>query len=69
MAHQTIVFGIAPAARSRLNAVLFVSVFIGAASGSLMLARWGWVAVTLLETASALAALLVRLLPRARTAR
>lgn len=58
-----------PASTSRLNAVLFVCMFIGAASGSLVLARWGWVAVTLLATASALAALLVRLLPGARTAR
>ncbi|QSQ25937.1 MFS transporter [Pyxidicoccus parkwayensis] len=73
VAHQTIVFGIDPAARSRLNAVLFVCMFIGmsigAASGSLVLARWGWVAVTLLATASALAALLVRLFPGARKAR
>ncbi|MFP2923629.1 MFS transporter [Pyxidicoccus sp. 3LG] len=73
VAHQTIVFGIDPAARSRLNAVLFVCMFsgmaIGAASGSLVLARWGWVAVTLLATASALAALLVRLFPGARSAR
>ncbi|WP_304608701.1 MFS transporter [Hyalangium versicolor] len=73
VAHQTIVFGIDPAARSRLNAVLFVCMFIGmslgAASGSLVLAHWGWVAVTLLATASALAALLVRLLPGTRTVR
>ena len=73
VAHQTLVFGIDPAARSRLNAVLFVCMFIGmsigAASGSLVLARWGWVAVTLLATTSALAALLVRLAPGARTAR
>lgn len=72
VAHQTIVFGIDPAARSRLNAVLFVCVFIGmslgAASGSLVLARWGGVAVTLLATASAMAALLVRLFPEVRTA-
>jgi hypothetical protein len=37
VAHQTIVFGIDPAARSRLNVVLFVGTFIGmsisAASG------------------------------------
>jgi predicted MFS family arabinose efflux permease len=67
VAHQTLVFGLEPSARSRLNAVLFVGVFtgmsLGAASGSLLLARWGWEAVTLLATASALAALLVRLLP------
>ncbi|WP_323378934.1 MFS transporter [Pyxidicoccus xibeiensis] len=73
VAHQTIVFGIDPAARSRLNAVLFVWMFIGmsigSASGSFVLARWGWMAVTLLATASALAALLVRLVPGARLAR
>ncbi|RKH91259.1 MFS transporter [Corallococcus sp. AB045] len=73
VAHQTLVFGIEPAARSRLNAVLFVGVFagmsVGAASGSLVLARWGWVGVTLLATASALAALMVRLFPAARAAR
>lgn len=67
VAHQTLVFGFEPSARSRLNALLFAGVFIGmslgAASGSFMLARWGWVAVTLLATASALAALLVRLWP------
>lgn len=70
VAHQTLVFGIDPAARSRLNAVLFVCMFIGmaigSASGSFVLARWGWMAVTLLATASALAALLVRLVPGAR---
>ncbi|RKI69571.1 MFS transporter [Corallococcus sp. AB049A] len=69
VAHQTLVFGIEPAARSRLNAVLFVCVFIGmsigAAGGSLVLARWGWMAVTLLATASSLAALAVRLFPAA----
>ncbi|MFY2558848.1 MFS transporter [Corallococcus terminator] len=73
VAHQTIVFGIDPAARSRLNAVLFVTMFIGmaigAASGSLVLARWGWGAVTVLATTSAVAALLVRLVPGARTVR
>ncbi|WP_323395307.1 MFS transporter [Myxococcus guangdongensis] len=70
VAHQTMVFGIDPAARSRLNAVLFVCVFIGmslgAVSGSLVLAGWGWGAVTLLATVSALVALVVRLWPTAR---
>ena len=33
IAHQSIVYGIDPAARSRLNAVLMVSVFIGMAAG------------------------------------
>lgn len=67
IAHQTIVYGIDPAARSRLNAVLFVGMFVGmamgAVSGSLLLAAWGWTAVTLLATAMGLAALLVRLWP------
>jgi len=65
IAHQTIVYGIEPAARSRLNAVLMVGMFIGmatgAALGSMLLAQWGWVAVTMLAAGSALAALLVRL--------
>lgn len=44
IAHQSMVYSIEPAARSRLNAVLMVSVFIGMAAGgalgSIMLARW-----------------------------
>ncbi len=73
VAHQTLIFGIDPAARSRLNAVLFVCMFIGmalgAASGSFMLAQWGWSAVTALATAAALAALVVRMFPHPRMAR
>lgn len=65
IAHQTIVYGIEPGARSRLNAVLFTGMFIGMATGSalgaLLLAEWGWIAVTALATLSAIAALLVRL--------
>ncbi|URI07081.1 MFS transporter [Aquincola tertiaricarbonis] len=64
VAHQTIVYGIEPGARSRLNAVLFVGVFVGmaagAALGSLALAQWGWAGVTALATASGLTALSVR---------
>ncbi|MGK6310468.1 MFS transporter [Variovorax sp. DT-64] len=67
IAHQTLIYGIEPAARSRLNAVLFVGMFIGmaagAALGSLLLAAWGWMGVTALATASAAAALAVRLWP------
>ena len=67
IAHQTIVYGIDPGARSRLNAVLFVGMFIGmaagAASGSLLLAQWGWIAVTALATTMALAALGTRVWP------
>lgn len=70
IAHQTIVYGIDPAARSRLNAVFFVGMFIGmatgAALGSLLLAHSGWIAVVLLATTSSLAALAVRLWPQRR---
>ncbi|MPT25480.1 MAG: MFS transporter [Achromobacter sp.] len=69
IAHQSIVYGIDPAARSRLNAVLMVSVFIGMATGgalgSLALAHWGWIGVTLVATAAAGGALLLRLWPAA----
>lgn len=65
VAHQTIVYGLDPAARSRLNAVLFVGMFVGMATGaglgSLFFAQWGWPAVTALATATACAALAVRL--------
>lgn len=68
IAHQTIIYGLDPAARSRLNAVLMVSMFIGmatgAALGSQALARFGWMGVTVLATAAATAALAVRLWPR-----
>ena len=67
IAHQSIVYGIDPAARSRLNAVLMVSVFIGMAAGgalgSLALANWGWMGVTVVATAAATGALLLRVLP------
>lgn len=65
IAHQTIIYRLDPAARSRLNAVLFVSVFIGMALGSVLgsalLADFGWRAVTLLACGAALAAFAVRL--------
>ena len=67
IAHQTIVYGIDPAARSRLNVVLMVTMFVGmalgSALGSLLLAHAGWVAVTGLATAAALGALVIRFLP------
>jgi predicted MFS family arabinose efflux permease len=67
IAHQTIVYSIDPASRSRLNAVLFVCMFIGmsagAALGSMLFAQWGWFAVTLLAVGACAAALAVRLLP------
>jgi predicted MFS family arabinose efflux permease len=67
VAHQSIVYSMEPSARSRLNAVLLFGMFIGmatgAALGSLLLARWGWMAVTALTSTAALGALLVRCLP------
>lgn len=65
ISHQTIVYGIAPEARSRLNAVLMTCMFIGMATGGLLgaqvLASWGWMGVTLLATLAAAGALLVRM--------
>ncbi len=65
VAHQTIVYGIDVSARSRLNAVLFTGMFIGMAIGSALaawlFAQFGWMAVTVLATATALAALALRL--------
>lgn len=65
VAHQTQVYGLDPAARSRLNALLFTGVFIGMAAGSalgaLALAQWGWPGVVALACAASAAALAVRL--------
>ncbi|AJC14880.1 MFS transporter [Pandoraea sputorum] len=67
ISHQTIVYGIEPPARSRLNAVLFVCVFIGMSLGSVLgsqaLAHWGWTGVASLAMLSALGALAVRMWP------
>jgi len=72
ISHQTIVYGIDPGARSRLNALMFTGMFIGMASGaalgSLALAQWGWSGVMTMSAASALAALAVRLWPSAKRA-
>ena len=65
VAHQTQVYSLEPAARSRLNAVLLTAMFIGMASGSalgsLVLAQAGWLGVVALCTATAAAGLAVRL--------
>jgi predicted MFS family arabinose efflux permease len=67
VAHQTIVYGIEPAARSRLNAVLFVGMFAGMAAGaglgSMLFGHWGWMGVVGLACASAIGAVVVRMLP------
>lgn len=67
IAHQTIVYGLEPAARSRLNAVLFVGMFIGMSAGaalaSQLFAQWGWLAVVAMATTTSLLAFAVRMLP------
>lgn len=65
IAHQTIVYGIAPEARSRLNALLMTSVFIGMATGGALgaqaFAAWGWTGVVVLAILASVGALLVRM--------
>lgn len=67
ISHQTLIYGIDPGARSRLNAVLFVTMFsgmaAGAATGSQVFAHGGWLAVSAMATVAALSALIVRCLP------
>jgi len=66
VAHQTLVYGLEPGARSRLNALLFTGMFIGmaagAALGSLVLSQWGWPGIVALTATASLGALAVRLL-------
>ncbi len=63
VSHQSVVYSLDPGARSRLNAVLVSSMFIGMASGAALgaslLAHLGWRAVPALGCAAAVAALLV----------
>ena len=59
--HQSIIYGLEPAARSRLNAILigtmFVGMSIGSAVGSAAFAHAGWRGVSLFAAACGLAAL------------
>jgi predicted MFS family arabinose efflux permease len=52
LANQTIIFGLNPALRNRINAVYMVSYFIGGALGTIAAAavweRWGWMGVSVL---------------------
>jgi hypothetical protein len=52
LANQTIIFGLNPALRNRINAVYMVSYFIGGAVGTIAAAaaweRWGWLGVSAL---------------------
>jgi predicted MFS family arabinose efflux permease len=71
ISHQSIIYGLDGAARSRLNAVLVSSMFlgmsVGAALASQALSHYGWSGVMLLGAAASLGALLVRLWPRPPT--
>jgi predicted MFS family arabinose efflux permease len=62
LANQTIIFGLSPAQRNRINAVYMVSYFIGGAAGTIAAAavweRWGWTGVCALGVAFAGAGLL-----------
>ena len=70
VSHQTLVYGLQPDARSRLNALLFTGVFIGFAAGSVLgswlFAHLGWGMVTTLCTVVSAGALAVRGAGRAR---
>ncbi|TQK02561.1 MFS transporter [Herbaspirillum sp. SJZ107] len=71
ISHQSIIYGIAPEARSRLNALLMTSVFVGMAAGGFLgaqaLAGWGWMGVVGVAMVASGGALLVRI--RAAAAR
>jgi predicted MFS family arabinose efflux permease len=64
ISHQSLVYGLEPAARSRLNAILFVGMFLGMSAGSalggFLLASLGWNAVLLLGAISGVATLILR---------
>ncbi|WP_434463068.1 MFS transporter [Serratia plymuthica] len=68
VAHQTIIYAINPAARSRLNAIMFTLVFIGMASGaalgSKVLESAGWPGVVLLATLASAGGLALRMLAK-----
>ncbi|MCE0798855.1 MFS transporter [Buttiauxella sp. S04-F03] len=68
VAHQTIIYALNPAARSRLNAIMFTVVFVGMAVGATLgskaLETFGWTGMVGLATFAALCGLLIRLMGR-----
>jgi predicted MFS family arabinose efflux permease len=68
LANQTIIFGLDPALRNRINAVYMVSYFVGGALGTVLSAlaweRFGWLGVCVLGATSAGAGLLPLVLGR-----
>ena len=70
IAHQSIIYGLDPTARSRLNAALVSAMFFGMSSGAALasraLARWGFVGVAVFGVVTSALALTVRLWPSRR---
>lgn len=64
IAHQTVIYGLEPSARSRLNALLISGMFVGMSLGAVIanhaFAHFGWLGVTCSSAAFAVAALLLR---------
>lgn len=68
VSHQTLVYGIDPTARGRLNAIFFTGMFIGMASGAALgsqaLMILGWSGVVALATIAGILSLIVRMTDR-----
>lgn len=64
VSHQSIIFSLEPAARSRLNALMFTGVFVGMAAGSalgsVILELAGWQGVVMLLTLAGFGSMVVR---------
>jgi len=71
VSHQSIIFSLEPAARSRLNALMFTGMFIGmavgSALGSTIFEHAGWQGVVVLLTLSGLGSMAVRMTDKTRT--
>lgn len=70
VSHQTLVYGLDPSARGRLNAIFFTCVFIGMSAGSALASQFfmvlGWNGVVALATIAGILSLIVRLTERTR---
>ncbi|REG83716.1 MFS transporter [Marinomonas pollencensis] len=68
VSHQTLIYGIDPTARGRLNALFFTCMFIGmavgSALGSLALMSLGWSGVVSLATIAGILSLIIRMTER-----
>ncbi|MEL0612491.1 MFS transporter [Marinomonas arenicola] len=70
VSHQTLVYGIDPTARGRLNALFFTGMFIGMAAGSALgsqaLMSLGWSGVVSLATIAGILSLIIRMTERTK---